>query len=416
MFNDAHLRLGGVFAARSNGPALRAILGVIQAGVITRQTQHGGCNAHANTGLVHHVEHAAQALARLAHQIADGACPIAIRTAVSTGDRKFALAKIQQGIGGAAPAQLMVQTRQRNVVAHAGELPVQTNEFLGHDEQGNAPGARHQRTTGIGNFGQYQMDDVFTQFMLATGDPHLVALEPVARTQRLRFEVGAVGHCAGGDVGQAGAGLRLAQAHGAAKATIEFIFCEHRFLQFGAVHHQQIGIARGEHARADADRSTGEKCVGRGLHAVGQLHSAHLKILGCAEHARLGIRFGRVVGGLGKNDFFAIKTGLFDIDQSVEGRKFFARNALAGVQHRIKGLARMVSKTGTLRQLGGMQPVVEQKVQSGTEFHGDRLKKTAREGLSTYKEKIRFGVPQALTTAMVPEALTAKCRSPSTTM
>ena len=121
--------------------------------------------------------------------------------------------------------------------------------------------------------------------MFAAGDPHLVALEAVARAQGFGLEVGAVGHGAGGDVRQARTCLGLAQAHGAGEAAVELVLGKNFFLQLGAVHHEQIGVAGGQHARANADRSAGKKRIGGGFYAVGQLHAAHLVVLGGAEHA-----------------------------------------------------------------------------------------------------------------------------------
>ena len=110
-------------------------------------------------------------------------------------------------------------------------------------------------------------------------------------------------------------------------------------MQRRPVHHEQIGIAGGEHARADTDRGAGEKCVGRRLNGVGQLHAAHLVILRGTQHARLGVSLLGVMRSLGQDDLFAIKVGLLHVHQAVEGRVFIAGNALAGVQHSIKGLA-----------------------------------------------------------------------------
>ena len=67
VFNDGYLGAGCVFAALCHGPALRAILGIFQAGVIASQAQHGGRHANANARFVHHVEHAFEAFVRLAH-------------------------------------------------------------------------------------------------------------------------------------------------------------------------------------------------------------------------------------------------------------------------------------------------------------------------------------------------------------
>ena len=192
MFNDADLGLRSVLALGANRPALRPVFGVIERRVVPRHAQHHRCRAHTDAGLVHHVEHAAQAFMRLAHQIADGTC--------RTVDRVLALAKVQQRVGGAAPAQLVVQACQRHIVAHAGQLPVGAHQLLGHDEQRNPPGAGNQLAVRARDLGQHQVDDVLGQLVLARGNPHLVALEPVTRTQRIGIRSGTVRHRTGDDV------------------------------------------------------------------------------------------------------------------------------------------------------------------------------------------------------------------------
>ena len=49
-------------------------------------------------------------------------------------------------------------------------------------------------------------------------------------------------------------------------------------------------------------------------------------------------------------DFFAVKMRLLRVYGAVERRVFFARDALAGFQYRVKGLAGVVSKTLALVQ------------------------------------------------------------------
>ena len=71
------------------------------------------------------------------------------------------------------------------------------------------------------------MNDVLRQLMLTAGDPHLVALEAVARPKRIVGKVRAIGHSLGSHIRQAGARLRLAQAHGAREAPGEFILGKH---------------------------------------------------------------------------------------------------------------------------------------------------------------------------------------------
>ena len=220
VFNDAHLRAAGIFAPGPGGPALRAVLGVIQAGVVTRHAQHGGRHTHANAGFVHHVEHAAQAFAGPAHQVGHGAAALAVQACARCRSHwVLALAKVEQRVGGATPAAFVVEARQRHVVALAGELPVNTHQLFGHDEQRNAFHARHQLARRVGDFGQHQMDDVLGEFVLTRRNPHLVAAQPVTRAQSVRFKTFPVRRGAGRDVAQRRARLGLTQTHGARKPT-----------------------------------------------------------------------------------------------------------------------------------------------------------------------------------------------------
>ena len=156
--------------------------------------------------------------------------------------------------------------------------------------------------------------------------------------------------------------MRFAQAHGAGKAAVEFVERKHLLLQSRAVFHQQIGIAHGQHAPAYAHRSGSEKRIGCGFHGVGELHTANGFVLRRAEHPALHIGVVGVLGAGGQDDLFAIERWLLDVHRAVERRVFLASNALAGVQHRVKGFAAVVRKTRPLIQLFDLEPVVQQKI------------------------------------------------------
>ena len=66
-----------------------------------------------------------------------------------------------------------------------------------------------------------------------------------------------------------------------------------------------------------------------------------------------------------ENDFDAIAfdARLLDVHQPVERREALTRDALAGVEYGIKGLAPVLSKARPARQLLSMQPVVEKEIQ-----------------------------------------------------
>ena len=123
---------------------MRAVFGVVKAGVVASQPQHGGCHADADAGFVHHVEHALEAFAGLAHEVAHGAA--------LTADGVLAFAKVQQCVGGATPAAFVVQTCQGHVVALALSVaPSAFTSFLGtmNKEMPLTPGTSCPLASGI---------------------------------------------------------------------------------------------------------------------------------------------------------------------------------------------------------------------------------------------------------------------------
>ena len=71
--DDRHLRLAGVLAGRTDRAALRAAARVVEAGLVAGRAQHHRAEADRDARLVHHVEHALQALAGRADAVADRA-------------------------------------------------------------------------------------------------------------------------------------------------------------------------------------------------------------------------------------------------------------------------------------------------------------------------------------------------------
>ncbi len=358
--------------ARHDRPALGAVLGVLQAGAVAGQAEHGGGHADADAGLVHHVEHALQAVARPAHPVADGARAAAVQSAgpLPCPHGVRALAEVEQRVGGAAPAELVVEAGQGHIVALARELPGGVDQVLGHDEERDAFHAGHQAAVRPGDLGQHEVDDVFGHLVVAGGDPHLVAGQAVARAERVGLEIVPVGHGARGDVGERGACLWLGEAHGAGPAPVEFVEREDFALRLGAVHHEQVGVADGEQVGADADRRFREEAVGRGFQGIGQLHAADGVILGRAQHAGFGIGPAGFVRGAGQHDAPVFHARLFSVHEAVERGVFLPGDALAGVEHGIEGFTRMVGESLPLRERDGIEPVVEQEVEGGTQWHG----------------------------------------------
>ena len=177
VLDDRHLRPRRVLAAGRGGAALGPLAGVVERGLVAGDAEHGGAEADADARLVHHVEHAGEALARPADEVADGARRAA--------HRELPLAQVEQRVGGAAVAELVVEAGQRHVVPLAGEAAVGADQPLRHDEQRDAARAGRQPAVGAGDLRQHQVDDVLGQLVLAGGDPHLVAAQAVARAERI---------------------------------------------------------------------------------------------------------------------------------------------------------------------------------------------------------------------------------------
>ena len=250
--------------------------------------------------------------------------------------------------------------------------------------------------------------------MVASGNPHLVALESVARSQGVLFMTVTVRRGAGGHIRQRRTRLRFAQAHGARKTAVELVQRKHLFLQVRAVFHQQIGVAHGQHATTNADGGTSEKCVGGRFHGVRQLHATNIEVLRRTQHAALHIGVMRILGAGGQDDLLAIKSRLLNVYRAIERRVFVTGNALTGVEHRIKGVAGVVGKAAPLRQALGGQPVVEQKINSLSEGHGCTLKRHCEAaGRSNHSTSKMPAAPMPPPMHMVTQTRLAPRRLPS---
>ncbi|MNC41156.1 hypothetical protein D3C75_899090 [compost metagenome] len=170
--DDRYCRAERVFAVRQ--PALRPLASVFQGVKVAGVTQHHRAHAYAYPRLVHHLEHAGQALVWLADQVADALAVVA---------------EVQRGGGGTAPAHLVEQPGQQYIVARA-KAAIFVDQVLGHDEQRDALHAGRR----IRQLGQHHVHDVFRQLVITAGDENLVALEPIAAV------TGRIG--AGADIGQ----------------------------------------------------------------------------------------------------------------------------------------------------------------------------------------------------------------------
>jgi hypothetical protein len=74
--------------------------------------------------------------------------------------------KVQQRVGGAAPATFVVQPCERHVVALSRQLAFSVHHLFGHDEKRDAFHTGHQLAVRVGDLGKHQMNDVLTQLVL----------------------------------------------------------------------------------------------------------------------------------------------------------------------------------------------------------------------------------------------------------
>ncbi len=146
----------------------------------------------------------------------------------AAGDRMGAVAEVQQRVAGAAVAHLVVEADEGDVVAG----PV-GQEFR-HDEQRDSL----DTGTAAGSLREDEVDDVVGEFVLAAGDPHLGAADPVGAV--------ADGQRLGGDVGQRGTGLWLRQAHRAGEVPAQHGADPGVDLLRRSVRGEQVGIGGGE--------------------------------------------------------------------------------------------------------------------------------------------------------------------------
>ena len=132
----------------------------------------------------------------------------------------------------------MIQSSQCDVIADSSQLTVNTHQVLGNNKERDPFHAWDQTPLRIRDFCEHQVNDVFTQFVFACGDPHLVAAQPIPGAERVVGGVIAIGCRPGHDIGQARSGLRFGQAHRPRKTSIEFVQCEDTFLDFSAMCHE----------------------------------------------------------------------------------------------------------------------------------------------------------------------------------
>ena len=115
------------------------------------------------------------------------------------------------------------------------------------------------------------MHDVVGDVVVATGDPHLVANEPVPSAE----SVLTIGHGAGADVAETGPGLWLRQAHRPEPTALDLWPGERVDLRHTAESRDQTGVRDRQH-RVSGGRDVGGRKLReqRRLHKVWQRHAA----------------------------------------------------------------------------------------------------------------------------------------------
>ena len=296
----------------------------------------------------------------LADQEADGAGPPA--------GAVHALAEVEQRVRRPPVAHLVVEPGQDDVVALA-ERAVVVHQELGDDEQRDA---LHAGRT-AGDLGQHQVDDVLGQLVVAAGDPHLVAGQPVAAV--------VLGLGPRGDVGQRRAGLRLRQRHRAEPAALELRSHVGVDLLLAAVGEQQPRVAHGEERvgrRADVGRlEPGEHRLPDG---VRQLHAAVLLVEGAGHQPGVGEHLQRLGHLRDQLDLAVDHPRLVLVGLAVVRREVLGGDLLGEVEDRVEGLAGVLGEPRALGQRLHVEPLVQQEVEvaAGQDQRGTHAARVGR--------------------------------------
>ena len=171
------------------------------------------------------------------------------------------------------------------------------------------------------------MHDIAGELVLAARDPHLAAIQAVARTERAR----AIRFRARRDVGERGARLRLREAHrphGVARQ-----HGPHERIDLGprAVCQQQVGIAdREQRVTRGRDVCGAEPGECRLVHHHWQLHAAQLVVAGCGQQPRIGECGERRLDLRQQPHMLAVETRFLEIRLAPMRQEALDRDALRG--------------------------------------------------------------------------------------
>ena len=320
---------------------LAAVTGVFQARQVARVAAHDRAHAHADAGLVHHVEHLRQAPARFAHEFTDGFA---------------AFAEVEQRVGGAPVPEFVVQACQDDVVAlfflALAHAAVGIDAVARHQKQRDALDARRSTL----DTGEDEVDDIFREFVLAARNPHLGAGDGVRAVVAQRGR--------GRDVGQPRPRLRLGKRHRAEPAAFEQrqqIF----FLLLGAAELAlQVGVADGQEGVA---RGAGVGRLKVGLyrlhHHPGQLQPAEFLVVVSREKPSVAEGLDRLLRLGHQLDLAVYNMRLVHVGGAGVVGEILLGHVVGDVEHVLIHLARVLGEAGALGQLGGVEHLEQLKLQ-----------------------------------------------------
>ena len=291
-----------------------------------------------------------------AHEITDGAA--------RTPHDMPTLAEVEQRVRHPAVATLVVEARQRDIVVLARQLRLGIDESLRHNEKRDALDAGNESAVGVRDLGEHEVHDILGEIVLAVRNPHLVALQAIARTQWIRRVVLAIRQCARHDVRETRPGLCFGETHGAGPSSRQLVAREDVFLYRGAVREDEIGVPRREHGAAtEADAGLGKERIGRRFNHTRQLGPAVFRVLRGRDHAGVTIRLCGHIGRVGQPDTpIRVHARLFHVHHAVDRLEHFAGHPFTRVEHRSESVYRVIGMAGALGQRTDREPVVEQKV------------------------------------------------------
>ncbi len=310
---------------------LQTIFGVSQRALVGRftvtQTLHAGTQA----SMVHHGEHAVQALVDITDQKAGG------------------IVKVHHAGRGSLDTHLVLDGATDQAVALA-YFTVRIRQELGHDEQGDTLGASRR----VGQLGQYQVNDVFRHVVLTARDEDLGAGHLVG-TVSLR-------HSAGFNQTQVGTTVRLGQAHGAGPSAGGQLVQVQLFLLVGAVRSDRRSTTVGQ------TRVHAERVVGGGNHlgddqAQGR-RQALSTVLGRGGHGAPAVFAVGLIGfleALRRGDDAVFDVAAFFVTGAVQRRQHLVGELGTLFQDRADQIRRGVFQTVRSVAAGHVQQLVHDK-------------------------------------------------------